>query len=221
LRRPQTFLAVAEETGLIVPIGWWALEQACAQTARWQGVFPAMHALTVSVNISGKLLQKDVVARLRDLLGVAGLAPECLRLEITESIVLDHGEDVLARLAEIRSLGVQLHVDDFGTGYSSLSYLQRFPYDSLKIDRSFISDLDREGGSQAIVQTIVALGSNLAMNVIAEGIETAEQLRHLREIRCPQGQGYWFSRPVDAEAAADLLAHPRTGWDGDGAAPPS
>jgi diguanylate cyclase (GGDEF)-like protein/PAS domain S-box-containing protein len=221
LRRPQTFLAVAEETGLIVPIGWWALEQACAQTARWQGVFPAMHALTVSVNISGKLLQKDVVARLRDLLGVAGLAPECLRLEITESIVLDHGEDVLARLAEIRRLGVQLHVDDFGTGYSSLSYLQRFPYDSLKIDRSFISDLDREGGSQAIVQTIVALGSNLAMNVIAEGIETAEQLRHLREIRCPQGQGYWFSRPVDAEAAADLLAHPRTGWDGDGAAPPS
>jgi predicted signal transduction protein with EAL and GGDEF domain len=222
LKRPQGFLAVAEETGLIVPIGWWALDQACRQTALWQRVYPDTAGLTISVNVSGKLfLQDDVVDHLRQLLDGAGLEPGCLRLEITESVVLDHGDEVLAKLADIRALGVQLHVDDFGTGYSSLTYLRRFPYDSLKIDRSFISDLDREGGSGTIVQTIVNLGNNLAMNVIAEGIETASQLKRLREIRCPQGQGYWFSRPVDADAAAELLAHPNPSWDGGADALPS
>ncbi len=215
LRPPQSFLAVAEETGLMAPIGWWALREACGQLAAWHRRFPGQPPLTMSVNVSGKIfLQSGVTREIEGLLAETGLDPTSLRLEITENVLLDHGPEVLAKLAEIHALGIQLHIDDFGTGYSSLTYLRQFPCDSLKIDRSFISDLDGKAGAEAIVQTILTLGSNLSMNVIAEGIETAEQLAHLRRLHCPQGQGYWFSRPVDAAAAGALLAaqtHWRTG----------
>ena len=153
-----------------------------------------------------------MVDRTVEILESTGLDPALLRLEITENVLLDHGEAVLDRLTELRALGVQLHIDDFGTGYSSLSYLQRFRYDTLKIDRSFVSSMGvggREGNGSKIVKTIVALGNQLDMNVIAEGVETADQARWLRRLHCPQGQGYWFAKPMDAGRAEAMLAsHP-------------
>lgn len=203
---PREFLGVAEATGLIVPLGWWVLDQACRQMADWQDRYPTDPPLAMSANVSGKLfLQTDVVERLASLLEEAGLAPESLRLEITERVLLDHGEEALQRLAATRALGVQLHLDDFGTGYSSLSHLQRFRYDSLKIDPSYIHRLDREEGSQALVRTLVTLGQQLEMNVIAEGVETADQFRRLKELHCPEGQGHWFARPMDAASAEALI----------------
>ncbi len=161
----------------------------------------------MSVNVSGKLFrEEDMVQRLRALLEASRLDPRSLKLEITESVVLDHGDAVLALLSEIRALGVGLHIDDFGTGYSSLSYLQRFPYDTLKIDRSFISGTDPNDSHGAIVRALVALGDQLQMNVIAEGVETAEQARLLREMNCPQAQGFWFARPLQTDAAEAMLA---------------
>jgi len=206
LVRPAQFIAVAEETGLIVPIGWWVVAESCRQIALWRQRFPVDPALTVSCNISGKLFhQPDVVERLVELIELHELDPEALRLEVTENVVLDHGEAVLDRLNRVRALGVGIQIDDFGTGYSSLSYLQRFRYDTLKIDRSFIHRLVAPGDGQAIVQTILALGAHLDMNVIAEGIETVEQLRALKDLDCPQGQGFWFARPIPPPAVERML----------------
>jgi len=207
---PAKFIAVAEETGLIVPLGWWVLLEACGQLADWNRRFTEDEPLTVSCNVSGKLVTRpDVVERMVEILDASKLDPVLLRLEITENILMDHGDDVVDRLAELRALGLQLHIDDFGTGYSSLSYLQRFHYDTLKIDRSFVNAIDRDGDGSAIVRTIVALGNQLSMNVIAEGVETAAQARWLRELHCPQGQGYWFARPMEAGHAEILLEqHP-------------
>lgn len=207
---PREFLGVAEATGLIVPLGWWVLDRACRQMAQWQRRFPVDPPLSVSANVSGKLfLDDEVVARLTSLLEDAELAPESLRLEITERVLLEHGEDVLHRLAETRALGVQLHLDDFGTGYSSLSHLQRFHYDSLKIDPSYVQRLDREEDSGALVRTLVTLGEQLEMNVIAEGVETADQFQRLKELHCPEGQGHWIARPMDAASAEELIRRQR------------
>ncbi len=207
---PAVFIGVAEETGLIVRLGWWVLEQACRQTVDWQRRHPSTPPLFSSVNFSGKLfVQPDVVERVTAILDDTGLPATSLRLEITENVVLDHGDRAVTRLDELRSLGVQLSVDDFGTGYSSLSYLQRFHYDSLKIDRSFVARIGSPNGeSQAIVESILALADSLGIGVIAEGVETAEQAAWLRNLRCPHGQGFWFARPVDADRAEALL---RTG----------
>ena len=203
---PREFLGVAEATGLIVPLGWWVLERACRQMAEWQRRYPVDPPLSVSANVSGKLfLDDDVVGRLAALLENARLSPESLRLEITEHVLLEHGENVLRRLAETRALGVQLHLDDFGTGYSSLSHLQQFHYDSLKIDPSYVQRLDREEDSRALVRTLVALGEQLEMNVIAEGVETADQFQRLKDLHCPEGQGHWIARPMDAESAEELI----------------
>ena len=202
---PAQFIGVAEETGLIVPLGWRVLEAACGQIADWQRRFPSDPPLTVSCNVSGKLfMQPGVVERVISLLEDNSLDPSSLRLEITETVVMDHGESALQRLSELRALGVQLDIDDFGTGYSSLSYLQRFRYDTLKIDRSFVNAIGQRGDSQAIVETILALGRLLDMNVVAEGVETARQVEWLQDLDCPQGQGYWFARPQDA-AGAELM----------------
>lgn len=204
---PDYFIRVAEETGQVVPIGWWVLQEACRQTAEWQRLFPVEPPLSISVNISGKLFtQADMSQRILDTLGTVGLPPTSLRLEITESGIMDHGEAALACLSHLRSMGVQLHIDDFGTGYSSLTYLQRFSYDSLKIDRSFVSSMDKSGDSSAIVKAIVGLGQMLGMRVIAEGVETPDQMQRLREMRCPEAQGFWFSKPMDGEAVHALLA---------------
>ncbi|HSD79140.1 MAG TPA: EAL domain-containing protein, partial [Solirubrobacteraceae bacterium] len=203
---PAHFIAVAEETGLVVPLGWLVLERACAQARSWQSRFPAEPPYFMSVNVSGKLFaQEGAVEQLLRILESSGLAPESLRLEVTESVVLDHGELVMNGLRTLRAMGVQLSIDDFGTGYSSLSYLQRFRYDSLKIDRSFVHDIEVQD-SRVIIETILALASHLGIGVVAEGVETGEQLDRLRKLGCPLGQGFWFARPLDPAAAEQLLA---------------
>jgi diguanylate cyclase (GGDEF)-like protein/PAS domain S-box-containing protein len=203
---PDHFIPAAEETGLIVPIGWWALRTACSQTREWQRLFPVEPPVSISVNISGKLfLAPDMAARLLEILEASGLPPESLHLEITESAMMDHREAAVTELTRLRAAGVKLHIDDFGTGYSSLTYLQRFSYDSLKIDRSFVSGMHHEEEGTALVRAIVALGKMLNMNVIAEGVETPEQYHWLQAMACPEAQGFWFSRPLDRNAASLLL----------------
>jgi len=218
---PTNFIAIAEETGLIVPLGWWVLEECCRQTRHWQEMYPSDPPLFVSVNMSGKLFMKrGIVNRLTSILDKTGLPAQSLRLEVTENVVLEHVETALDNLNQLRGLGIQLSVDDFGTGYSSLSYLQRFHYDELKIDRSFVSRLGQRTDSRAIIETILGLASNLGIGVVAEGVETAEQAERLRSMACPHGQGFWFSEPVTADAAASLLAA-GPGWYGGSLGPPA
>jgi diguanylate cyclase (GGDEF)-like protein/PAS domain S-box-containing protein len=213
---PSNFIAIAEETGLIVPLGWWVLEESCRQTHRWQDRFPTSPPLFVSVNVSGKLFMKrGMVRRLAEILQATRLEPESLRLEVTENVVLEHVDTALENLEQLRNLGIQLSIDDFGTGYSSLSYLQRFHYDQLKIDRSFVSRLGHGSDSHAIVETILGLANNLGIGVVAEGVETAEQAARLRQMACPHGQGFWFSEPITASAASDLLAAGPEWFDGE------
>ncbi len=203
---PEHFISLAEETGLVVPLGWWVMRQACRHAREWQQIFPSDPPLYVSVNVSGKVvMQPDVFDRVTAILEETGLPPTSLRLEITENVIMDHGEVALAKLAQFHKLGIQFSVDDFGTGYSSLSYLQRFAYDALKINRSFISEMERKGDASAIVQTIVALANMLKINVVAEGVETPLQLERLRQIGCSHAQGFWFSKPVDRAATQALL----------------
>ena len=203
---PDQFIPAAEETGLIVPLGWWVLRTACRQAHEWQQLFPVEPPLSISVNISGKLfLTSNMADRMLEVLQETGLPPESLRLEITESAMMDHRDAAVAELTRLRAAGVKLHIDDFGTGYSSLTYLQRFSYDSLKIDRSFVSGIRQEQEGTELVRAIVALGQMLNMNVIAEGVETPEQYRWLLAMNCPEAQGFWFSKPLDRNAAARLL----------------
>jgi diguanylate cyclase (GGDEF)-like protein/PAS domain S-box-containing protein len=204
---PGQFIAIAEETGLIVPLGWWVLRESCRQTRAWQRAFPSEPPLWISVNMSGKLfMRSDMVDELLGILEETGLDPQNLRIEVTENVVMDHAETAVRNLMELRRMGIKLSVDDFGTGYSSLSYLQRFHYDSLKIDRSFVSQLGQPGESRAIVETILQLANTLGIGVVAEGIETADQVDRLRQMQCPHGQGYWFSRPLEVSAAEELIA---------------
>ncbi|RLE24988.1 MAG: hypothetical protein DRJ61_06175 [Acidobacteria bacterium] len=203
---PANFITVAEETGLIIPLGWWVMEQSCRQIREWQLRFPMNPSIFISVNISGRLfVDNNVVEGILDILGRTGLPPESLRLEVTENVILEHSEAVMTKMRQLRAMGVQLSIDDFGTGYSSLSYLQRFQYDTLKIDRSFISGPETGADSQAIVETILSLASTLGIGVIAEGIETAEQMIKLRDLDCPQGQGFWFARPLNPVMVEELL----------------
>ncbi len=217
---PNSFIAIAEETGLIVPLGWWVLEESCRQTHLWQDRFPSDPPLFINVNVSGKLFMKQgIVERLMEILESTELSPESLRLEVTENVVLEHVDVALENLNHLRAMGIQLSIDDFGTGYSSLSYLQRFHYDQLKIDRSFVSRLSHGSDSRAIVETILGLANNLGIGVVAEGVETAEQAERLRQMSCPHGQGFWFSRPVAADAAGDLLAAGPEWFSGEGGYP--
>ena len=203
---PEEFIGLVEETTLVVPIGWWVIERACQQLATWQKLFPVEPPLAMSVNVSGKLFFTDDMAkRLAALLEDCNIPRHSFRLEITERVVMDHEDLVLSALADLRDLGVELHIDDFGTGYSSLSYLQRFRYDSLKIDRSFVSTMSEKVDSSAIVEAIIKLGSTLGMKVIAEGVETPDQVNRLRAMNCPEAQGFWYSRPMHHDAASDFL----------------
>ncbi len=206
---PGQFIGLAEETGLIVPLCWYTLRECCKQAQTWQQEFPQTPPLFMSVNVSGKLfMQPDVVDQLMGVLETSRLNPESLRLEVTENVVVDHGHEVMTKLTQLRSMGVQLSIDDFGTGYSSLSYLQRFQYDTLKIDRSFVSSMGLARDSRNIVKTILSLADDLGIGVVAEGIETEEQAIRLRQMECPLGQGYWFARPLNHLAATDLIASP-------------
>lgn len=202
---PAQFISVAEETGLIVPIGWWVLREACRRLHLWQVQFPSIVPLTISANISGKqFVQPDMVEQICKTLQETGLDASCLGLEITESSIMGN-VDATTTLKQLRSQGVKLFLDDFGTGYSSLSHLHCFPFNSLKIARSFVSRMSADGENSAIVRTIVTLAHSLGMDVTAEGVETATQLAQLKAIKCEQGQGYLFSKPVESEAAAALI----------------
>ena len=201
---PDQFIGVAEETGLIIPIGKWILESSCRQIAQWQSATD--RRLSVSVNLSAKqLMHPSLTGIVEDILLETGLDAKQLKLEVTESTVMEHSERSLAVLKELDQIGVLLSTDDFGTGYSSLSYLHQFPFDRMKIDRSFIDKLGTDKKSDAIVKTILMLGGNLDLEVVAEGIETVKQLELLQTLGCRLGQGYLFSRPVDAAEAFTLL----------------
>lgn len=205
LIKPNEFVHVAEETGLIIPIGKWVIEESCRQVALWQRRFGSW--LSVSVNLSAKqLMHPNLTAQVQEIIADTGLDAGQLKLEVTESTVMEHPEKALKVLCDLDRLGVNLSTDDFGTGYSSLSYLQRFPFERLKIDRSFINLMDSDSKSGAIVKTILMLGENLDIEVVAEGIETVSQLEQLRSLGCTIGQGFLFSRPIDPETAEDLLA---------------
>jgi len=211
LLSPSEFLAVAEKTSLIVPIGWWAISESCRQAAAWQKRLDRPQPMWISINISGKLfMQTDMLDRIHGLLLQCGLKPEHLRLELAEHLIMDHGDAALQKFRELRDIGVRLTIDDFGLGYASLNYLQLFQYDSLKIRPSYINRL--ENISPTLVRTILLLADDLGIEVVAEGVETEEQARRLRDLRCPQAQGYWFSRPVAAAAAEGLLRSPPAWW---------
>jgi EAL domain-containing protein (putative c-di-GMP-specific phosphodiesterase class I) len=202
---PADFIPVAEETGLIMPLGRWVLQEACGQAASWQAQFPE-DPLDINVNLSGKQFsQSDLVEQIVAVLRQTGLPARHLILEITESVVMENPEATIAMLHRLKELGVQLNIDDFGTGYSSLAYLQRFPVDTMKIDRSFIARIGENPENEEIVRTIVALAHNLNMKVTAEGIETAEQLARLEQLECENAQGYFLSRPLDSAAATARL----------------
>lgn len=203
---PGEFISAAEDTGLILWIGNWILQEACRQSCAWNVQFPCTPPFTMAVNISAKqFAQADLVSQIGQILNETGLAPETLRLELTESVTMRDEERTTRVLGELRKLGVRLCIDDFGTGYSSLSYLRRFALDILKIDRSFVTDMLNNSESEEIVKTILSLGRNLRMNVVAEGVETHEQMTMLKSLGCEFAQGYLFSRPLDSAAVARTL----------------
>jgi diguanylate cyclase (GGDEF)-like protein/PAS domain S-box-containing protein len=204
---PERFIPLAEESGLIIPIGRWVLETACHRAVDWQTRHPLHRDLTMAVNISARqLASSDLVSHVEDALAESGLAARSLVLEMTESVLVDDPVTAAARLRQLRRLGMRLAVDDFGTGYSSLSYLRQFPIDILKVDQSFVSTITDRDGVPPLVHGLLALGHTLDLQMVAEGIETWAQLRHLRAEGCQGGQGYLFSPPVPAGQADALLA---------------
>jgi diguanylate cyclase (GGDEF)-like protein/PAS domain S-box-containing protein len=203
---PAEFIPVAEESDLIVQIGRWVLEEACHQVSEWQTEFPSKPPLAVNVNVSGKQFQHPrLVEEVGEVLRTSGIDPSSLTLEITESLLIQDTEAAVARLRDLKALGVRVAVDDFGTGYSSLGYLQRFPIDTLKIDKAFVDAIGEGEEGSAIVRAIISLGESLSMGVSAEGIESAEQLALLQDLHCDLGQGYFFSKPQSAGGIGLIL----------------
>ncbi|HEY2943349.1 MAG TPA: EAL domain-containing protein [Vicinamibacteria bacterium] len=203
---PGEFIPLAEEIGAIVPLGRWVIRNACAEARRWQEQARGGPPVAISVNLSARQFsQTDVLALACEALDESGLPAPGLRLELTESALMDDPAGAAAKLGELKQLGVNLDIDDFGTGYSSLSYLRRFPIDALKIDRAFVSRMDADVEDREIVRTIVTLAANLGVSAVAEGVETPAQAAQLRGFHCPYAQGFLFSRPVAAGEAAGLL----------------
>src|SRR5260370_25880615 len=203
---PADFIPVAEDTGMIVPLGIYVLRRACRQLAKWQWQSPASRSLFMSVNLSGKqVAQPELIGQIKEIIEETHVEPRHLKLEITESAVMENAEMAVQLLKRLKALGVQLSIDDFGTGYSSLGYLHRFPLDTLKIDRSFVGRIGETAENTEIVRTVVSLADSMGMEVVAEGVETLGQLAQLRKLNCQYGQGYLFSRPVDADSATTSM----------------
>jgi diguanylate cyclase (GGDEF)-like protein/PAS domain S-box-containing protein len=201
---PGQFIPVAEETGLILPIGRWVLKTACAQNAGWQR--QGLPSICLSVNLSFRQIMDDeLLDHIRAALGESGLPPHLLELEFTEGMVMQNPEGMIRILTEIKKMGVRLAIDNFGTGYSSLAQIKKYPIDTLKVDRSFIHNLSKPDGDKAIIEAIIAMGRTLSLTVVAEGVETKEQDAFLRERSCDEMQGFYFSRPIEPDQFADLL----------------
>jgi len=204
LVQPDKFMAIAEESGVVVPLGRWVLREGCRQGRAWLDA--GMPPVRVAVNISAvELRAKDFVEGVRNVLAETGLAPGSLELEVTETALLQNSKAVATVLQAIKDLGVHLALDDFGTGYSSLSHVRRLPIDALKIDRSFIRELATNSDDASVVRAMISMGRSLQMKVVAEGVETREQLECLRRYGCPEGQGYYFSKAIDAADFTRLL----------------
>ncbi len=203
---PAEFVPLAEETGLILPLGRWVLGEACRQAKEWRERYPGADSLTVAVNLSAKQFQQPNLAEEVDrALGGTGLDPGALILEITEGVLMEKAQSNMETLRGMKTLGVKVAIDDFGTGYSSLGYLKRFPVDMIKVDRSFVCGLGQDTEDTAIVETVLLLARALGLRAVAEGIETAEQMEELRALGCPVGQGYYFARPMPSDEAGKLL----------------
>jgi EAL domain-containing protein (putative c-di-GMP-specific phosphodiesterase class I) len=208
LMAPLTFIPLAEETGLIVPIGRWVIQEACRQAQIWNTAFPSVPPLVMSVNLSARQFQDPgLVSDIAQAVRETGLDPRGLKLEITESVAMHDIEASVQKLDALKALGIQLAIDDFGTGYSSLGYLKRFPVDTLKIDRSFVERVGVDIQDAAIVQSVVALAKTLNLSVVGEGIESRAQAAQLLALGCDRGQGFLFARPQSAEAISALLDH--------------
>ncbi len=201
---PTQFIPVAEETGLIVPIGRWVMKTACAQNVAWQQ--QGLPPVCISVNLSLRQLRdENLIKDIKTALGDSGMAPHLLELEITESMVMHNPARMVAILTQIKDMGVRLAIDDFGTGYSSLAHIRRFPIDTIKVDRSFIRNVPEDFEDKAIIEAIISMGQTLSLTVVAEGVETQEQMNYLKEHSCNEMQGYYFSKPVAADEFASLL----------------
>ena len=208
---PVKFIPIAEESGQIIPMTNWILEETCKQIAKWQKLSPEYERLIVSVNISGKhLSNNDLIEDVENALIESKIDPHTLKLEITESAAMENAEHSIRVLNQLKEIGVQLSIDDFGTGYSSLSYLHRLPFDTLKVDRSFVSAVGEKGENSEILRTIISLAMSLKKKVIAEGIETEAQLELLEELGCHYGQGYLMARPLTVAKMETALRDGRT-----------
>jgi EAL domain-containing protein (putative c-di-GMP-specific phosphodiesterase class I) len=205
LLAPRHFLSVAESSGLIVPIGERVLDLACSQARRWQSDVDTPPALRVHINISAlQFLQPDLAETIADVLDRTGASPELVGLEVTESAIMEDTDTMVSAMLAVKQLGVRLIIDDFGTGYSSLTHLKRFPVDELKVDKSFVAGLCDRDEDAAIVNAVIALGHSLGLTVVAEGVESAEQHKRLKDLNCDVGQGYYFGRPGAARNVLPL-----------------
>lgn len=203
---PSVFIPVAEQSGLIVPISDWVLTEACREAGTWHRQYPDEPPLYVSINVSAKhFSHPGFIGHVRKALETTSIPPRCVKIELTESVAMNDAPSTEETMSQLRALGVKLSIDDFGTGYSSLSYLRRFPVDTLKIDQSFIAAMETERGNCAIVSTVVALGRNLGLQVVAEGVETLSQFEKLKTISCDAAQGYLFSKPVPSDAVCGVI----------------
>jgi EAL domain-containing protein (putative c-di-GMP-specific phosphodiesterase class I) len=201
---PGRFIPILEETGLIIEVGKWVISTACQQNKDWQnqGYTP----IQIGVNLSPRQFnQKDLAPSIENIIDETGLAPKWLDLEVTESSIMENPEKVIETLNQLHSIGIKISIDDFGTGYSSLSYLKTFPIDVLKIDQSFIRDITVDSDDEVIVKTIIAMGHNLGLKIVAEGVEQKEQLDVIKQYDCEWYQGYYFSKPVPAEEFVKML----------------
>jgi EAL domain-containing protein (putative c-di-GMP-specific phosphodiesterase class I) len=203
---PAQFVPIAEACGTIVPIGRWVLREACRQARTWQAA--GIGVIRIAINVSaGELRDREFLQYVRETLDETGLAPHDLELELKETVLMQDAPFALSVLGSLRELDVQVALDDFGTGYSSLSNLKQFPIDILKIDQSFVRELTTDSGANSIVGAVIGMGKNLGMQVVAEGVESREQLICLQQLACPQGQGFYFSEPLTATQFARLCRH--------------